>query len=213
VNDTLHITNRDREILQALVQKVRLFSQRQIADHWFNGELVNARRRLGRLTQRDLIARLTVQARPAPAIEVPLVTWRPGQPDPEFGQVAYRCQQRWRHRPTRPCTAWIATERAAQLFGGVRRGELKNALQATHDLCVAGVWLRLREVSPQWAMAWRGEDLLAHTRRGEKLPDAFIVDQAEQVLWVIEFAGGYDAERVEAFHRDCAARSLPYQLW
>ena len=50
----LHITNRDREILQALVQKVRLFSQRQIADHWWDGELANARRRLKRLAHREL---------------------------------------------------------------------------------------------------------------------------------------------------------------
>ena len=79
---------------------------------------------------------MTVQARPVPPLEAPLVSWRPGDPAPEFGQVAYRCQQRWRHRPTRPCTAWIATERGAQFFGGVGRGDLKNALQATHDLGV-----------------------------------------------------------------------------
>jgi hypothetical protein len=213
VSENLHITSRDHEILLGLVRKVRLFSQRQIADHWFGGELVNARRRLGRLAQRALLARLNVQARPAPPIDAPLVSWQPQDPAPDFGQIAYRCQQRWRHRPTRPCTVWTATERAAQFFGGVGRGDLKNPLQATHDLGVAAVWLRLTAVAPHWAAAWRSEDLLAHTRRGEKLPDAFIVDEAEQVQWVIEFAGGYDTERVEAFHRDCAARGLPYQLW
>ena len=209
----LHFTNRDQEISDALTQRVRLFSQRQIADSWFNGEVVNARRRLTRLAQQALLARLTVHARPAPPIDAPLVQWRPNDPTPAFGPIAYRCQQRWRHRPPRPTTAWLATERTAQIFGGVGRGDLKNPLQATHDLGVAAVWLRLREVSPQWAMAWQSEDLLAHTRRGEKLPDAFIVDQAGQVLWVIEFAGGYDTERIEAFHRDCATRELPYQLW
>jgi hypothetical protein len=109
--------------------------------------------------------------------------------------------------------AWIATEKASQIFGGAQRGELKHPLQATHDIGVAAVWLRLREIAPQWAMAWRGEDLLAHTRLGEKLPDAFIVDKNEKVLWVIEFGGSYDARRVKAFHEDCAARDLPYQLW
>ena len=49
MTDAFHLTNRDPEILQALVQKVRLFSHRQIADHWWNGELANARRRLKRL--------------------------------------------------------------------------------------------------------------------------------------------------------------------
>jgi hypothetical protein len=80
-------------------------------------------------------------------------------------------------------------------------------------LSVAAVWLRLHNVAPEWAAAWRGEDLLAHTRLGEKLPDAFIVDDSGKVVWVIEFGGGYDAERVQAFHNDCAARGLPYQLW
>ena len=213
MTDTLHVTDRDTEILLALVQKVRLLSQRQIAHHWWGGDLANTRRRLNRLAEKQLLARITVQARPVPVLESPLVSWRPGVPTPDYGQIAYRCQQRWRLRPTRPCTAWIATERAAQLLGGVARGDLKHALQATHDFGVAAVWLRLKQVSPQWAVAWRGEDLLAHTRRGEKLPDAFIVDEAEQVICVVEFGGGYDAQRVEAFHRDCVARGLPYQLW
>jgi hypothetical protein len=195
VNASFHLTSRDAEIIQALVQKVRLFGLRQIAEHWWHGELANARRR------------------PVPPLDSPLVNWRPGEPAPDFGQVAYRCRQRWHMRPTRPCTAWIATERGEQLFGGVRRGELKHAMQATHDLGVAAVWLRLKKVAPDCAAAWRSEDLLAHTRRGEKLPDAFVVDRAEQVIAVIEFGGGYDAQRVEAFHQDCMARKLPYQLW
>lgn len=209
----LHLTVRDHEILRALAQKIRLFSQRQIADHWWPGHLPNARRRLKRLAGHDLVLRVTVQARSLPELQSPLVSWRPGEPAPEFGSVAYRCQARWRHQPIRPCTAWIASEKCAQAFGGVRRGELKLATQATHDLGVAAVWLRLKQIAPHWADAWRSEDLLAHTRRGEKLPDAFLLDAQGQVAWVLEFGGGYDTARVEAFHADCATRSLPYQLW
>jgi len=47
----------------------------------------------------------------------------------------------------------------------------------------------------------------------ESLPDAFIVDDEDVVLWVIEFGGGYDTERVQEFHLDCVSRNLPYQLW
>jgi hypothetical protein len=213
VSDPFSVTLRDQEIAQALVQKVRVFGQRQIADHWWEGQLPNARRRLKRLANQGLVTRLTVQARSLPVFEAPLVTWRPTDPDPDFGAVAYRCQERWRLRPVRPCTAWIATDTAAHFYGGVRRGELKLATQATHDLGVAAVWLRLSQVAPQWAAAWRSEDLLAHTRRGEKLPDAFVVDQCGQVVWVIEFGGAYDKARVQAFHQDCLARQLPYQIW
>lgn len=209
----LHVTKRDHEVVQTLVQRVRLVSGRQAADHWWGGELANARRRLKRLAAEGLIANTTVLARTLPELESPLANWRPGDPAPDFGGVAYRCQDRWRRRPPRPCTVWIACERAARLFGGVRRGELKQPTQATHDLGVAAVWFRLRQVSPEWAAAWRGEDLLAHTRQGQKLPDAFLVDAHERVVWVIEFGGGYDAARVQAFHEDCERRGLPYQLW
>ncbi len=213
MNEALNITSRDADLLQALVQKVRLFSQRQVADDFWEGALPNAKRRLKRLAEGNYVTRLTVQARSVPVLESPLASWRPGDSDPNFGQVAYRCQSRWRKRPVRPCTVWIATEKAAQLYGVSCRGALKNPLQATHDLGVAAVWLRLRQAAPKWAAAWRGEDLLAHTRVGEKLPDAFIVDAQQQVACVIEFGGGYDSDRVKAFHEDCAQRNLPYQLW
>ena len=54
---------------------------------------------------------------------------------------------------------------------------------------------------------------MANLRVGEKRPDAFIVNVQGQVESVIEFGGDYDRSRVEAFHRDCAERNLPYELW
>ena len=98
-------------------------------------------------------------------------------------------------------------------IGGKSRGQLKHPTQATHDLGVASLWLRLHEQTPAWADAWRGEDLLAHTRLGEKLPDAFLFDAAGEIIWVIEFGGANDAQRVREFHEDCAQRQLPYQIW
>ena len=173
-------TERDAAIVQALVLKVRLLSQRQVVDSWWNADVANSRRRMGRLVEQQLVQRTTVLARPAPVMEAPLVNWKPGDTSPNFGQVAYRCQERWRMRPARLCVVWFATNRASQIYGGPERGELKHPSQATHDLGVAAVWLRLRQVAPAWAASWKGEDLLAHTRVGEKLPDAFIVDQSEE---------------------------------
>ena len=209
----LQLTERDEEILCALAQKVRLFSQRQIADFWWHGELPNAKRRLRRLAGCDLITRVTVRSRPLPTLQSPIITWQPGSTPPNFSAAAYQCQQRWRHCPVRSCAAWIASERCAQAFGGVRRGELYQSTQATHDLGVSAVWMRIKEIDETWADAWRSEDLFAHTRVGEKLPDAFLVDSNNRVLWVLEFGGGYDTQRVSEFHTDCANRNLPYQLW
>lgn len=212
-SNVLNLKPRDREILLALAQKVRLLSLRQLADHWWSGELANTRRRLRVLTHAGLVRRITVSARTLPPIEKPVVAWQPGQPAPPYGEVSYQLRERWTRRAVRPTTAYIVTDRAAQLFGGKARGELKHSLQATHDLGVAAVWLCLRQQAPAWAQAWRGEDQLAHTRRGEKLPDAFIVDDTNEVAWVIEFGGSYDASRVQEFHEDCAGRDLPYQIW
>lgn len=94
MSDRVHLTNRDSQIIEALTQKVRLFAQRQIAEHWFGGEMVNARRRLKRLAAIGLVTRLSVQARPLPPLERPLACWRPGEPEPDFGAIAYRCQER-----------------------------------------------------------------------------------------------------------------------
>ena len=208
----LSLTERDQTLLRALVLRVRLFSQRQIIDHWF-GDLSNTRRRLSRLAQYDWLHRDVVLARPTPLLSAPLVSGKPGQSAPEATQVAWQCQNRWRKRPVRQCVVWIATDKTAQAMGGSRRGSLKHRTQATHDLGVAGVWLRFREISPLLAETWHSEDLMAWMRRGEKLPDAFLLNPAGAVDWVIEFGGDYDAARVAAFHQDCAERNLPYQIW
>ncbi len=110
-------------------------------------------------------------------------------------------------------TAFIATERAARLIGGIARSRLKQPTQATHDLGVAQVWLHFRSVDPARSEAWRGEDVMAHTRHGEKLPDAFLVDEKSRTVAIIEFGGSYDTRRVRDFHNDCLTRNLPYQIW
>lgn len=216
---TFSLTPRDQELLQALVQKVRLFSQRQVADHWFDGDVANARRRIKQYEAADLVRRIDVQARTLPELNQPVAAWSPGKPALDYQAVSYRLQSRWKGSPVRPCTAIIATERLSQHYGGRNRGELKHPLQATHDLGVAQIWLHLHGQFPDWATAWRGEDLLAHTRRGEKCPDAFIVNESNDVFCVMEFGGAYSAERVRDFCEDCVQqesagqRGLPFQLW
>jgi len=213
MSTTFNLTERDHRVLEALVIKVRLFSLRQVSGHWWDDQIANTRRRMKVLARAGLVHRMTVTARPLPALDHPVCMWKPGLTAADFGSVAYRLERRWHQRPLRQQTAIIATDRAAQLFGGKGRGQLKCAAQATHDLGVAAVWLHLDNHAQAWARAWQGEDLLAATRRGEKLPDAFILDPTGQTRWVIEFGGSYNAARVAAFHADCARRGLPYQIW
>jgi hypothetical protein len=65
---------------------------------------------------------------------------------------------------------------------------------------------------PELASGWRSEDVLASTRRNQKLPDAIVMDGDRPQL-VVEFGGAYDPGRVEKVHADCATRRLPYELW
>jgi hypothetical protein len=207
------LTDRDHELNSALCQKVRLFSLQQIAMTWWNGETANARRRLRQLAHAGLIQRIEVAARTLPSLTQPVVVWRPGMEPPDCDAASYKLQRRWQSLPVRPCTAFIASESAARLYGARNRGDLRHPLQATHDLGVAQVFLQLRATARPWAEAWRGEDFLAETRRGEKCPDAFIVNDENQIVCVIEFGGQYHAERIREFHDDCCHRNLLYQLW
>ena len=155
---SLTLNERDHELLHALVRKVRVFTQRQIAEHWWQADLANARRRLKQLAEAGLVARVTVHARPLPELAQPVIVWRPGQPAPDFGQAAYQLQRRWAGKALRAATAYIATQAAAQMLGGKHRGEIHQPTQVTHDLGVAAVWMQLHRTAPQWAEAWHSED-------------------------------------------------------
>jgi hypothetical protein len=209
----LRLMERDKAIAESLSLCVRLFSQRQIADHWFDTDLSNTRRRLKRLRECRLIDRVVVQARSMPEFHSPVVCWQPSGKLPDFGSAAWTLRSRWKQRAVRQTTAWIATTRAAQLFGGTARGEIKHGLQVTHDLGVAAIWLHFDRQQPTLADVWCGEDIMAVTRHGQKLPDAFLLDEHDQPFRAIEFGGNYDAQRVREFHNDCANRQLAYEIW
>jgi hypothetical protein len=207
------LCDRDQEILVALTQKVRILGLRQVADHWYGSDRANARRRLRILVAAGMLTRATVLARPLPVLLTPLATWMPGEPIPDAGVISNRLKSRWRKRPVRRCRVVLATPRAAQLLGSNATGVLTRSLQSSHDLGVAAVWLHFDRTDPDRAAAWRGEDVMAHTRRGEKCPDAFLVDARGEVQSVIEFGGDYGPERVRAFQLDCEDRRLPYEIW
>ena len=207
------LTERLHDLLTASVQKVRGFSQRQAAERWWIGDLANARRALRKLEDVDLLFSAEVLVRPILQLDGPIFKWKPGDKSPNCGQMAHLCQSRIRRIPVRMTRYFVATERAARLFGGRCRGKLTHPAQATHDLGVTAVWLHLSRICPEMATGWLGEDMLSHTRQGQKCPDAFIVDSHGTVSSVVEFCGDYDRERIQSFHEDCVERGLPYQMW
>lgn len=212
----MRLVERDDDILRTLALRLRLLALDQVARTWWRpGErgLVNARRRLAMLAEAGLLRKLRLQVRPLPALDAPAVVWRPSDPEPDFDAIAWRLQSRWRE-PPRTTTVYIATRRGANQYGGRQRGELRREFQATHDLGVAAVYLRLRASSQTEAKDWIGEDLLAPHRRGAKLPDAVLAERPEAApRMVLEFGGAYDAGRVRRFHEGCVLEQWPYQLW
>jgi hypothetical protein len=67
----IRLTERDEDIARCLAVYVRLLSQRQASDHWFDGDDSNARRRLSHLQRLGLVRKVGVRARTLPPIQAP----------------------------------------------------------------------------------------------------------------------------------------------
>jgi hypothetical protein len=211
----MELTSRDQDILRDLTAKIRVTTFGQLArNFWPPGESgkMNARRRLEELVSRELLKKIQVVSHPLLPLETPVVSWRPGEPKPDPASISTALQTRWQTEP-REMTAFIAGRRAIALFGAKALGEIKNRYQVTHDLHVSEVYLHFRRTNSRLASAWTGEEILAPTRKHQKLPDAILHDDEGRPRLVIEFGGKYPRKRVEAFHDDCELRSLPYELW
>lgn len=209
------MTPRDSQILTTLASHVRLLSFGQIADAWWPGTNAgqrHLRRRLRELCNRQLLARLEVQARPLLPLATPVATWHPGQAPPDYGPLAWTLWKRWQTPPQRT-VVYVARPQLTNRLGGVATGTLHNLAAVSHDLHVAQLYVRLLIHEPELARLWVSEDVLAPTRIGQKLPDAVLQDSSGRPRLVMEFGGAYPPERLAAFHEDCAHRRLPYEIW
>lgn len=209
---SLRLHSRDLLLLESLALRIRLIGQRQAAEAFWGGHLANTRRRLQQLVQAEMLTRAVVNAQPLPELAAPIVRWQPGQPMPDSNRTAFQLRNRWRYRSLRPTVVYFPTASTIAHFGGRDRSQ-SLLTQVTHDLGVAAVWLRFAQDKNTASAVWVGEDILAPSRVGQKLPDAAFVDQHGEPTLLIEFGGSYGPSRVSDFHDDAAARGLPYQLW
>lgn len=209
------LTGREKEIVSALTSKIRMLSFEVILGEWWpcsESAKTNARRRLSELVDARLLVRERAFARPLLPLAEPAFRWKPGQEAPSFGELSWAIQKRWTE-PSREATVYLATRRAASIFGGKAEGRIKNLSQVTHDVHLGALYLKFRREAPTLAAGWVGEEVFAPAREHQKLPDAMLYDGQGRARMVIEFGGAYPTERLRAFHEDCAARGLPYELW
>lgn len=205
---------RDEQILQTLTLRVRLLTARQIAATWWgvsSSSFLLARRRLIALQRGGLLQRHQILARPLLALEAPIFTWQPNQPDPDPAPIAYRLQSRWTRAPELVGIVH-ASAVAAKQFGGAG-GRLAHPEQATHDLHVAALYLRALRDDPARAAGWWVEDLRGKAGYRLKDPDVVLFDDDAQPMLIIEFGGEYDAKRVREFHDHCRTAACAYELW
>lgn len=207
------LTDRDLEILHALCRAVRLLAWEQVLTWWPtpSGPRL-AYRRLDTLIRSGLIARYRVHARPVIWPVRPAIVWSPGECVPNMYRISSLLRARW-IRPPETVTVYVATKHAAKLLGGVARGKVGTPYQASHDLGVASVFLYFRRFRPDDAAAWIGEDFSGRAKRGNKRPDAVVIDDARKRHFAVEFGAGYPPSRLFAFHRHCEKHNLNYEVW
>ena len=153
-----------------------------------------------------------VLAEPALDLLAPIVTWAPGQPDPDCLTVSHTLCSRWPDCPGRSTTVYRATQMTNNRLGGPARIKPLSDDEVTHDLHVSAVFLRFLRADPELAGQWLGEDVLGKAGFRLKDPDA-VVRHPDGSELVIEFGGRYGADRIRDFHDDCVKRGRAYQLW
>lgn len=202
------------ELLQSLTRHVRLLTLDQVARTWWSHTArpkSNAKKKLNQLQKQGLVHCFTILARPEIKLSAPVFVWTPGDPAPSFGPIAYRLQSRWKG-PLVPTEVVIATKQAKRECGGYIGGRKPRDSEATHDVHLAQVYLRLRKTQPELLAGWVSEAQQYAEGGGKnaRLPDAIIRSEGSPRL-LIEFAGAYSKQKLQAFHGE--SQQASYQLW
>lgn len=207
----MELQPRDRDILQVLTQRVRTLSVAQVARTWWpqrSQSLRQAQQRTATLAEEGLLELAYLPAHPELPLDAPLAVWQPGQTPPPFGELASRLRARWRDE-LEATTFVVATQSAGNELGG-HGGRGSRISEATHDLHLAAVYLRMRVELPTRAESWIPESAL-HGKPGQRVPDALVRDGRHTTA--IEFGGEYSEAKLRLFHEDCARQNRGYEIW
>lgn len=213
------LTDRDRAIILALLFRVPVLALFALARRWPDTDAgrENMARRLWQLCDCGLLARYTLPVQAADSVGV-FYRWAPGDPDPDFGPLAWELSRRWAAVEPQRVEFYTATATAARRYGQTVRNPLRSPSAIVHNIGLGMVYQHFAEFEPLLAEAWVAEEVIADVRgHGEKVVDACIVDSSATPALAVEFAGSSYAasngERLREIHRDCVLRGLPYEMW
>ena len=200
-------------LIETLTCRVRVLSLPQIERGWatqpgFSGGVMNT---VLRLVNSRLLDGAVWDVSPSPVGHNSLCSWQPGERQPDLVRLERLVRDRW-NRPTHETPVVSATHIAARLFGSMTNG-LPPTNHRNHDLLLSEVYLHYCDRHPQLASGWLGEDAVTMAEPGIKNPDAFLFDNCGAIVRVIESAGRYSLNQLEAFHQYCQSEQLPYELW
>jgi hypothetical protein len=206
------LTPRDLDIAVTLARRVRLMTLDDLVRVWWadSYSYQTAWHRLRELARGDWVQLGRLNLRTVPATD-PLFVWSPGQPDPDAEVVSHLARSRWSGAAV-PSAVVIAGRRAANVYGSTA-GRLPAVNHRDHDAHLGAVYAAYRERRPNEAADWVGEDARPKAGFRVKDPDALLVDATGRTYRVVECAGGYTPDQVQAFHAHCADRELPYEFW
>lgn len=224
----MQLQERDQNLVRALALDVRLATPDQVRRGWgwppSDSGLRNCRQRLRKLVDAGLLRATMVPSTPMLDLKEPVVVWEPGDPTPDFDAASHALKSRWADLEEVPMRVYMTTPQGASAFGGKGRIGYSKLAQATHDLHVTELYIRIREESPDLAGDWVGEDIIAgELKKYEKLADAEIRDDQGTTVLYLEFGGRYDAREVKKKHDYFAGEPLrpgaprrqpaPYEIW
>ncbi len=208
----VYLGQRDLEILDTLVRRVKVLSVAQVARTWWpEAAGANAaRKRIRQLARAGHVRVVRILAGEERIVTNALARWMPGQEVPDFTMVVSHTARRW-DSPTRSVLCLVATPLAAARFGSTFR--TPRLSEGTHDLHVAQLYLRLLRATQWGSQHWEGEACSAvKALPGQKVPDALLRLPGQPMA--IEVVGeSYSVDKLRELHEFCASRGLPYELW
>ncbi len=144
--------------------------------------------------------------------ERPVLRWGPGDPVPDnLDAISGRLRSRW-NQPGVPTKVYVATKKAANLFGSTGGG-LPELNHRDHDMLLADAFSVYLRKSPSLASQWLGEHLLPKAGFRIKDPDAFLVAENGVPYQIIESGGSYSIGQIAGLIQYARARSLVLELW